>query len=392
MIFFGVVGTFTAAVTYDKREKRRATAKWARAVSHLGKEPMADPNQLPRKLTIFLESPPGDTMRAASEHFLEYVKPILAASGLDWEFVQGRQQGDVRAAVAEKIRRLRKIQERPDEELLPTEENLIEAVRTKNAVQQWEGIRGDVVIGRHTWKEYIRGLHEGWLGPLDPPIVTEPEITPAVSEGEGEVEEKKVEEKKPTRPQQPKPYNSVEDYNGSIIPNSIPAEFSPSTAIKFPHVLGFSSTFTRLGRFLNRRALADEIGREVAAVCLGMSREWREGVDLQYEQQGALEWEEKDWPKETWKQEEKPKDDEKPAEPPKEKIWPSSMVFDSRIATRMRRFELDPLEETRVQNIVVPEEEVEGWIKNSIRHLFRWGMEQFKERKKIPNVGNVDEE
>jgi hypothetical protein len=36
-----------------------------------------------------------------------------------------------------------------------------------SALTDEPGPKGDLVIGRHTWKEYIRGLHEGWLGPLD---------------------------------------------------------------------------------------------------------------------------------------------------------------------------------------------------------------------------------
>lgn len=120
MIFLTLTSAFTGAIIYDKREKNRATAKWKRAVSHLAKETMPSPSHLPRRLTILLESPPGDGLRIAQDHFIEYVKPILNASGLDWEFVQGRQQGDVRAAVAEKIRRARRLHERPDEALLET--------------------------------------------------------------------------------------------------------------------------------------------------------------------------------------------------------------------------------------------------------------------------------
>ncbi|TGJ78125.1 hypothetical protein E0Z10_g10639, partial [Xylaria hypoxylon] len=75
MIFWTLTGSLSAAIIYDKREKKRATARWARAVSHLGKEPIASPSEMPRKLTIFLESPPADGLRVAQDHFTEYVKP-----------------------------------------------------------------------------------------------------------------------------------------------------------------------------------------------------------------------------------------------------------------------------------------------------------------------------
>ncbi|KAI1440066.1 mitochondrial import inner membrane translocase subunit Tim54 [Annulohypoxylon stygium] len=383
MIIFAITGSLSAAIIYDKREKKRATARWAKAVSHLAREPISDPTQLPRKLTIFLESPPGDGLRVAQDHFTEYVKPILATSGLDWEFVQGRQQGDIRAAVAERIRRAR-----DPEAVAQTKDEITEDVRRRNNTPQWHGARGDIVIGRHTWKEYVRGLHEGWLGPLTPPTESEqePTVKKIEEEGsseasEGEKQEPKPEEKpeqKPERPPQPPPYNTTNDYPTSALPLLIPAEFSPSSPIQFPHILGFSNTFIRLRRFLNRRYLADDIGREVAAVCLAAAREYREDVDLtQSEQQTALEHEEKDWVKSVWK-DEKPKEDDNsatvPTTPPKEKIWASPMVLDPRIAMRMRRFEIQPEELARAKEIVVPEEEVEGFFKGSLRSLYRWAI------------------
>ncbi|KAI1456402.1 mitochondrial import inner membrane translocase subunit Tim54 [Annulohypoxylon moriforme] len=378
MIFFTITGSLSAAIIYDKREKKRATARWAKAVSHLAREPISDPTQLPRKLTIFLESPPGDGLRVAQDHFTEYIKPVLAASGLDWEFVQGRKQGDIRAAVAERIRRTRE-----PEAVAQTKDEIIEEVRKKNNTPQWHGAKGDIVIGRHTWKEYVRGLHEGWLGPLTPPaepesLVKEAEEAGAPEGSEGEKQEPKPEEKpeqKPERPPQPLPYNTTNDYPTSALPMLIPAEFSPSSPIEFPHILGFSNTLIRLRRFLNRRYLADDIGREVAAVCLASAREYHEDADLtRSEQQTALEHEEKDWVKSVWK-EEKPKEDDKDAAAsPSERIWASPVILDPRIAMRMRRFEIQSEEVARAKEIVVPEEEVEGWIKGSLRSLYRWAI------------------
>lgn len=383
MIFWTITGSFTAAVIYDKREKKRATARWSKAVSHLAKEPIGSANQLPRKLTIFLESPPTEGLRPAQDHFTEYMKPILAASGLDWEFVQGRKEGDVRAAVAEKIRRTRRLQEgAPVQEQEPTGEEIVRGIRERNATPEWTGINGDLVVGRHTWKEYIRGLHEGWLGPLTAPVIPEiPKLETPVESAEGTTEgsteekkeEEKKEEKKPERPAQPLPHNATSDYESSHLPTQIPSEFSPSNAVHFPHLLGFSNTFIRLGRFLNRRALADEVGREVAAVCLAHAREYRQDtVGEEPEIQTVLDKEEPDWPKSVWK-EEKPKEGEADAATPApEKIWTSPIVLDPRIVQRMRRFEMLPEDEARAREIVVPEEEIEGWIKGSFRSLYRW--------------------
>ncbi|KAK5987334.1 Mitochondrial import inner membrane translocase subunit tim54 [Cladobotryum mycophilum] len=393
MIFWTVTTSIAAAIIYDKREKKRATAKWRRAVAPLATEPISSPSQLPRKLTIYLEAPPGDGLRVAQDHFLEYVKPILSASGFDWDFVQGRQQGDVRAAVAEKIRRTRKAQERPDEELARTDDSIVEDLRTRMGLPQYQGVNGDVIIGRHAWKEYVRGLHEGWLGSLDAPIqpvVETPEPTPETEDSKPEGE-KPAEKEKPSRPPQPPPYNSPEDYASAATPAYIPAEFAPSAPVAFPHRLGFRHTFVRLGRFFNRRKLADDIGREVAAVCFAAARDWRE-ADGQFEQQLVLQHEESDWPSATWKDEVPTEDEKKAAEPPKEKIWASPLVVDSRLMHRMRRFEMTPEDEARAAQIKVPEEEIEGWIKGSFRSMFRWGVSAFESKPKGPNVGNLDDE
>ncbi|KAG4220798.1 hypothetical protein PC116_g30723, partial [Phytophthora cactorum] len=208
---------------------------------------------------------------------------------------------------------------------------------------------------------------------------------------EGEKKEPKPEEKpeeKPERPPQPPPYNSTNDYPTSSLPLLIPAEFSPSSPIPFPHILGFSNTFIRLRRFLNRRYLADDIGREVAAVCFAAAREYREDADLtRSELQTVLEHEERDWPKAVWKEDSKPKEGEKETTvAPKEKIWTSPIVLDPRIAMRMRRFEIRPEEEARAKEIKVPEEEIEGWIKGSIRSLYRWAVS-----KPEPNPSSLDE-
>ncbi|KAJ4150783.1 hypothetical protein LMH87_011517 [Akanthomyces muscarius] len=413
LIFWAVCGTISGAIIYDRREKTRATEKWRRVVAPLAREPIGAANQLPRRLTIYIEAPPGDGLRAAQDHFIEYAKPIFAASGIDWEFVQGRQQGDVRAAVAEKIRRTRRSVERPGEELPATGESVVEDLRTRLELPKYEGVHGDVVFGRHAWKEYMRGLHEGWLGPLDPPpapVIESPEPVTipdtqtdgdaaATAEPEEENKEEKKKDEKPKRPPQPVPYNKPEDYEAASLSSTIPNQFQPSTAVQFPHRLGFRHTFVRLGWFLNRRALADDIGREVAAVCFAASRDWQ-GADenQEIEQQRLLKHEERNWQKSVWMPEEAPKPDddtrtpEEKARPPKERIWASPMTVDDRITQRMRRFEMQPEDEARAREVVVPEEDIEGFIKGSMRGLWRWGVKAWTDKPMRPNVGNVDDE
>jgi import inner membrane translocase subunit TIM54 len=420
MIFLSITGSFAAAVIYDKREKKRVQRKWCKLVEHVAKEPL-DSKAMPRKLTVFLEGPPTDGLRNAQDHFKEYVKPILVASGLDWEFIQGRKEGDIRAELAEKIR---------DSRLPPgqrTVEDLVAEVRQSSGIKEFDGPRGDIVLGRHTWKEYVRGLHEGWLGPLtEPPKPTDESLT-AEKDTEAPIEtlpgitihstprdadapspaaeSPSPDTEKPKKPPQPAPFISTSEYASAATPPELPAELDPSTPISFPHILGFLNTPKRLYRFLNRRVLADSIGRETAAIILSTYRPYNTTSDPQVvsfsedqedspqakdqytaqiaEQQTALIEEEKEWHKNARKRVE--------GEP--ERTWLEPVVLDPRIAVRMRRFELSAEDEVKARSIVILEEEIEGWIKGGLRGLGRKGLKAIgygKEKK--PAAGEGDEE
>jgi mitochondrial import inner membrane translocase subunit TIM54 len=364
---------------------------------------------MPRRLTIYLEGPPTDGLRVAQDHFKDYVKPILVSSGLDWEFIQGRKEGDVRAELAERIRKFRT----PIDETIEEEDPTMR-IRRQNGVKDFDGPQGDIVIGRHTWKEYVRGLHEGWLGPLKAPLpppaekpiegqesaesVESRESTEVLSKDPNESSTVDLEAKpagdntsnadtttdKPKKPPQPPPFISTSAYQSAPTPSSLPSSFDPSIPISFPHILGFTHTPLRLYRFLNRRHLADAIGRETAAIILANYRSYHTipitsgssfsptfddspGIvaddSKSSEQATALAEEEKDWHKATRKRVEN--------EP--ERTWLEEMVLDPRIAGRMRRAELSRDDEERANQIVVPEEEIEGWIKGSFRGLWRSG-------------------
>ncbi|KAF2813332.1 uncharacterized protein BDZ99DRAFT_496352 [Mytilinidion resinicola] len=423
MIFLSITGSWTAALLYDRSQKKRIQRKWTKMVEHIAKESM-DASSLPRKLTVYISAPPADGLMTARDHFQEYVKPILVAGAVDWDAVEGRMQGDVRAGVAEKIRRLRK--RRGESSIEPLEDDLeevLEQTRKRSGVKPYDGPAGDIVIGRNTWKEYIRGLHEGWLGPLDPPAPTlkdaqevaevvesatsPPEVplapesppapeqpsssefvaetpsTPAddasptapipttTPEPEKPVEEK-PEEKKPTKKKQPPPFNTTADYSSAVPSPICPSELPPTTIIQFPHLLGIRHTPVRMYRFLTRRYLADDIGRQTAAAVLatyrpfeapGESHHLAEGSTAsnesddagssQWEQRGLLKHEEKEWHKSV----------HEPSEEGKERVWMNDMVLDTRIAERMRKFELDMEQEERAKRIAA--EKVEPWWKSA---------------------------
>lgn len=344
-------------------------------------------------LTIYLQAPPNDGLRVAQEHFKTYVKPILVASGLDWEFVQGRQQGDIRAAVAERLREDRR------SEAEKKSIDVIVATRTKQGVKDWQGPKGDLVIGRHTWKEYVRGLHEGWLGPLVDPAtdsVTSPtgSDVDSASVNSDKTSTEPTNEKDTSKPKRSLPYIATESYATAPTPSGLPAVLEPSMPISFPHILGFLNTPLRLYRFFNRRHLADDIGRDTAGFVLGLHRAYSQtplaNMDItakednledsllgnkQNEIEAALVEEEKEWPKNVWKREQSDKsqpedpDKESGASSHEERTWLDPIVLDPRIAHAMHRTYLGTEDQQRAAEIVVPEAEVEGWIKGGLRSL-----------------------
>lgn len=333
------------------------------------------------------------------------MKPVLVAAALDWEVIEGRREGDVRAGLAEKIRKLRikngerkSLQREPkeeDEDKGSVEEALAQ-VRQQNGIEDWDGVQGDLVIGRNTWKEYVRGLHEGWLGPLSPPAEPSPPPkqtpppepppldAPVVSESASSSPEPQPSDlnnnndgnpsstpypspssaSNPTIPTPP--YISPAQYPTCPLSSALPPNLTPSLPLAFPHILGFLNTPTRVYRYLTRRHLADSTGREVAALVLAASirpynheESFASSVDIddaspsntegraspnevvahtghRWEQQRVLEEEEAEWHKTA----------RKPRQEREEAVWIEGVVVDERIGERMRRFGSGAREDT----------------------------------------------
>jgi import inner membrane translocase subunit TIM54 len=323
------------------------------------------------------------------------------------------------------------------------------------------GPKGDLVIGRHTWKEYVRGLHEGWLGPLDAPPpppeelaidapetpiaeaapiadqapeATNPEIStieslessldtdkkddtpdPKAEEAE-KAEKEKAEKEKSEKPAGPTPaYISTADYSSASLPPTLPQSFDSSMPVDFPHILGFLNTPKRMYRFLTQRHLAENVGREVAAIVLAANaRPYRDDTfsadseptgasvdptpspdgsfsDLtttKYEQQTVLEDSEKEWHKSVRKRE----------EGESEREWLDDVVLDQRIASRMQRALLSPEDEARSQRLAELQEYILGeerpvhvpfWQRMWIDYGYGESEEALRRK---PILGNLDGE
>lgn len=460
-------------MTYDRRQKRAAQQKWCTLVSHIAQESLPV-NQTRRKLTVFLSAPPGDGLGISRTYFQEYVKPVLVAAALDYEVVEGRKEGDVRAAFAEKLREARRSNGElgaapADPEEDPSAEELVLATRRKLGTVEEPVTKGDLIVGRHTWKEYVRGLHEGWLGPMDVPAppqsepsldtaaaitspvdtstvpeIATPSITPvdisqqdAISDGATPTSASEEQQASPEEPPQaedpPKPtgpkapYLATTAYSSSQLSPCTPTILGPSTVIPHPHILGFLNTPIRIYRFLNQRHLADNVGRETAALVLAMSRSFdtatsssdfvssstgnldasptstsqsSDGIieltnPTTYEQVVLLTNEEPEWHKSV----------RKTRDPDKESVWLDPILMDARIAEKMQRFEISPEEEERAKRIaegkegaaheplLVPKTILGGvgdWGKGWLRYV--GVMKQEEDESKRIVLGNLNDE
>jgi mitochondrial import inner membrane translocase subunit TIM54 len=165
---------------------------------------------------------------------------------------------------------------------------------------------GDViVVGRNTFKEIIRGIHEGYLLPLDYVPPSPPE--------DPQKNEEKTDDKPPPPPDpiltpiNPSQYSSLPD------PSPSDQEYA-ITYIPSLHILGIRHTPKRIYRFLTRRYMADGICEQVVACILEQQkREWTDD-DVRHGED-----EEVYWPKTI-----------KP-----EAEWREKMVIDSRIRQKL---------------------------------------------------------
>ncbi|KAK7204298.1 mitochondrial import inner membrane translocase subunit Tim54 [Myxozyma melibiosi] len=351
-LFLLTVGGIAGLIYYDRRERRANRQRWKDRVSFLAQEPLPV-TALPRSVKVYLSPPPGDHMDITMTHFTQYVKPILTAAAIDWEVVKEYRQGDIRYSVAEEIRK----QRRGDDD-----RNEYEKKAAANLTRDPSG--GAICIGRGAYKEYLHGVHEGWLGPLEPPALPEPELPtkpenvaqdqtsaaaadardafvenaatavseadasssapptpPSETESEEERKKKEEEAKKP-----PKPYISTADYASA----STPPEFAkldhlgPVMYVPHPHILGFRHTPIRTYRFFTRRDLADSVGRATAAVALNNTRPFVSRIDVD-----AGKHEEDEWPTK-WKQTGLERGSE----------WMQDVVVDERVVEKLRVYEV----------------------------------------------------
>lgn len=341
LIFWSVVSTLSGGIIYDKWEQRRLRDEYMQKFS-LNDKPF-DTLLRSRKLKIYVSPPPNDYLEESLKYLRRFVKPIINASGLDFEIITLEKQGDVRFKVAEEIRQLRRkiastddpklevvAEETPNpqqsisqdvkkvselykpmdviglEKLFGSFENRAQNVKSEDAlVTDVRDAGGVVCIGRGAYKEYISGVHEGLLGPLEKPVNDQSEEQ---SESEPESENKYA----------PKPFISPDDYD-KLVPapelgldtldwdddeavakklqelrdpvTGVPYFFTqPILELRNYNVAGFTRQLERIWRFYHKRDQLIEYNELLAGV---INREW---CPFSMDKLDAGVEEENDWP------------------------------------------------------------------------------------------------
>lgn len=168
LIFWAVTGGLTGMWYYDRRERKARRQYWKDRVAHLATQPMSA-LELPRKVTVYMAPPPSDYLDITSAHFRQYIKPILVAAAVDYEVKSESRQGEIRNMVAEDIRNKRRKQsglETSDADKEKLKDELDKKIETGLTRDETGGV---IIVGRGAYVEYMNGLQEGWLGPLENP-------------------------------------------------------------------------------------------------------------------------------------------------------------------------------------------------------------------------------
>ncbi|KAI5949307.1 TIM54 [Candida jiufengensis] len=361
MIFWSVLIGIGSSIAYDKYEQKQIRAKWMSEVSKLGEEIYSN-DKIPRKLTIYIAPPPNDFLDQSLKIFRKFIKPILNSGSIDYEIFSEDRQGDIRSSVAQRIRDLRikeleKNQSQKPIEQVEEQPEYISRSKLWNPVDLLglykvipkdmnvqsddsnEDIAGGVVcIGRGAYKEYLSGLHEGLLGPLQKPKEIEDEENKRAEQKQKDKEANPdMEDEDDDRNLKPVPlkYISTKDYElAPLAPEfnmntiqrdekGVPYFFEqPIYVFPVPAIQGFTNIPRKIYRYFTKRFFAEDYSERTSHI---VNKETRPFV---YKDVLMGKEEEIDWPKKWVK-----KGNERGSE------WVQDLGYDDRVISRLRVFD-----------------------------------------------------
>ncbi|KAG8217690.1 inner membrane protein import complex subunit Tim54-domain-containing protein [Butyriboletus roseoflavus] len=181
-IFITLTSSLVSYYAYDRHQARAIRRSYIDRVKHLADEPMKS-TDLPRKVVVYGAKWPGDEdHQRAVRFFKKYVKvcaglpdkqnitthasqPVLVAAAIDYDIVATRHSGDLARRIASTVVKDRRLLMGVDQSAALPLTLPNQPTQEQKRARELEG--GVVLIGRHTFKEYMAGLKRGWSGGLD---------------------------------------------------------------------------------------------------------------------------------------------------------------------------------------------------------------------------------
>ncbi|KAF8582309.1 hypothetical protein K439DRAFT_1391844 [Ramaria rubella] len=164
LIFLSTTAAIGGLYAYDRRKCKEIRNHYVEKVKHLSEVPLPSLG-MPRKVTVYGSKWPGDEDADRSlKYFRKYVKPFLVAAAIDYEMINGGRHGSLADLVADKIKYHRRIELGLDS---PPPASVIPIPGHGPADKRKRELEGGIIIvGRHTFKEFMNGLKRGWTEPL----------------------------------------------------------------------------------------------------------------------------------------------------------------------------------------------------------------------------------
>ncbi|KAG8798978.1 mitochondrial import inner membrane translocase subunit tim54, partial [Serendipita sp. 399] len=176
LIFLSAVGSLTALYVDDRRKCKQIRKEYVEKVQHLAEQPLFH-KDWSRKVTVYSCRYPEDHDHERSmKYFKKYVKssissiqrrllqPVFVAAAVDYDIINGNQYGALANKVADDIKKKRRefngLEKSRDQLLYELQPQTGD--RSPPARQRRELEGGTVIIGRHSFKEYMEGLRRGW--------------------------------------------------------------------------------------------------------------------------------------------------------------------------------------------------------------------------------------
>ncbi|KAJ3217704.1 mitochondrial import inner membrane translocase subunit tim54 [Dinochytrium kinnereticum] len=311
LIFIGTTSTISSLLAYDKYKLNQVRKELTDKAALIAAEPLAF-HELPRKISVYIS--PGDWSKY---WFTEYVKPVFDAAGLDYDLIDCRKAGQVRAIVRDKLwdakeemaRRRREEEERRlrpqrrswsmfgrsgyDDEDLGLMGNVLRELERR---PKYDSKEGQVAVGPEAWREMLQGLNDGCAAPrvyaytddeLRSVISSEP-IIPSFGENPDKSQKKEIEAAEEAKKKWvTERTNAIERRAMYPVldrddPSALPSWFQPPPVgyVAGRNLIGWGRFPHRIYTWFTSRYLMREAGEDALIIARGSVRPFSPASDV----------------------------------------------------------------------------------------------------------------